>query len=199
MEATTPANALAAAAETPLAPAATTTTEPLAGDEGKDVPLSLEEARKIRSESTNLRKRLKAYEDKEAEAQAAALSESQKLEKRATEAEKQAQMYKQQLITAHVKIAAQAKGIIDPDIAALAIQSSLEFGEDGMPTNVEKALDDLVKNKTYLLNKETTQASSAQPHTPAIPVNNPGRKAIQSPAGKLGRLPTLEEAFGRRT
>lgn len=199
METTTPVNAPAAATETSPALAATTTTEPLAGDEGKEAPLSLEEARKIRSESTNLRKRLKSYEDKEAEAQAAALSESQKLEKRATQAEKQVQVFKQQLITAHVKIAAQAKGIIDPEMAALAIQGSLEFGEDGMPTNIEKALDDLVKSKTYLLNKEAAQASTAQPHTPAIPVNNPGRRAIQSPAGKPGRLPTLEEAFGRRT
>ena len=167
---------------TPAAPAATPVTtpalaanpDPPAGDGTETI--SLEEARKIRSESTNMRKRLKAYEDAEEEKRIATLSEVErskaeiaKAEKRTAEAEQRIQHYQQQLVTAQVKLAAQAKGIIDPDMAALAVASTLEYGEDGMPTNLEKALDMLIKNKPYLAPKPAELPEPSAP--PAQPVN----------------------------
>jgi hypothetical protein len=198
MDATTPVNAQAAATEPSTTALAATHTTPDAQAADGTEAISLEEARKLRSESANMRKRLRAYEEADAQAREAALSEAQKIEKRATEAEQRVKIYQQQLITAHVKLAAQAKGIIDPDLAALAIQSGLEFGDDGMPSNIDQALDELVKTKTYLLKQSetATPAAPARQQNPGIPINNPGRRAIQSPAGRPGRPPTLDEVFG---
>src|SRR5690242_15523095 len=130
-------------------------------------------------------KKLKAYEEAEEQQKLAAMSELEKASKRAADAEQQHQQaqatikqYQQQLATAYVKLAAQAKGIIDPEMAALAIQSGLEYGEDGMPTNIDKALDDLVKNKPYLKKPEPAETPAPTPpaqtaptaqRTPAIP------------------------------
>src|SRR2546430_219131 len=60
------------------------TSEPQAG-EGTNETISLEEAKKLRSEAASLRKRLKAFEDAEAKAKEAQLSEQQKLENRLAE------------------------------------------------------------------------------------------------------------------
>jgi hypothetical protein len=197
-EDTSPVEPLAGDTVNTSAHAATTSTEPLAGD-GKEA-ISLEEARKIRSESANLRKRLKAFEDAEEATRTAQLSEMEKSADRANKAEAKIQQYQKQLVTAQVKMAAQAKGIIDPDIAALAIQHDLELDSDGMPTNLDKALDTLVKNKPYLLaaKAEAPATQQAQPTpqvpTPQIPAMNPGRSSITSPnsatlpAGKAMKL-----------
>lgn len=161
--------------------------------------ITFEEARRLRSESVNLRKRLKSYEDAEEAAKTAALSEVDKANNRAAEAEKKIQEYQKQLIAAQVKIAAQAKGIIDPDLAALAVEKSLEFGDDGMPSNLDKALDDLVKAKPFLVAKPaeqtTTPAQTAsQTHPPATPAMNPGRSSIASPTAQPpGKRPKLSE------
>lgn len=148
-----------------------------------------EEASRHGKKLTDAEKKLAAYEQKEKLAQEAALSEVEKASKRAQELEALNQQYKQQLITSQVKLAAQAKGIIDADIAALAIQDKLELGEDGMPTNVDKALDDLIKNKPYLAPKpaEPTQEippaqTAMQQKPPATPAMNPGRTQISPPS-----------------
>lgn len=181
----------------------TTTPEPQAG-EGQE-SISLEEAKKLRSEAANLRKRMKAYEDAEVAAQQAAMSDAQKASKRADDAEAKVKAYQTQLVTAQVKLAAQTKGIIDPDIAALAIQSSLEYGDDGMPTNLEKALTDLIKNKPYLMAPSGQQAPTTPAQTvngqrpPTVPAMNPGRANIQSPSAlPPGKIPTLDEVYRSR-
>lgn len=135
--------------------------------------------------------KLAKYEKEEQERQQAALSDVEKANKRATDAEAKIQQYRAQLVTAQVKFAAQSKGIIDPDLAALAIQADLELDDDGMPTNLEKALEKLIKNKPYLVaaKTETPTASTspaqtavpAQVATPAIPAANPGRSTIPNP------------------
>lgn len=196
---TTPPAASAQAAPpavTPPAPAATTTPDPQAGD-GQD-QISLEEARKLRKEAQALRTRLKGYEDKEAADRDAQLSEIEKISKRATEADKLVNQYKQELIASKVQLAAQAKGIIDPELAAMAIQKSLEYGDDGMPTNLDKALDDLLKSKPFLSGQSTAASASPstmpQPGTPALPAMNPGRSAIPSPNALLpGQRKRLSE------
>lgn len=154
-------------------------------------------------------KKLAAYEEKERLAQEAALTEAEKLNKRASEAEKLAAQFKQQLVTAHVKLAAQAKGIIDPDVAAMAIEKSLEYGEDGMPSNLEKALDDLIKSKPYLAPPKPaeTPAEPAPPspaqtanatRPPAIPAMQPGRTNIAPPnATQPGKIPTWNDIYRR--
>ncbi len=162
----------------------------------------LEHANKNATEERDRhRKKLSTYEDAEKAAQQAALSEVEKVTKRAEEAEQRIKAYQQQLVTAQVKLAAQAKGIIDPDLAALAIAGQLELGEDGMPTNIDKTLDSLIKSKPYLAPKPAEPpAEPAAPATPAqtatqtrppmTPAMNPGRTNITPPGQTSGKHPS---------
>lgn len=179
---TAPAAPQAGATVNTPTPGGSTTTPDAQAADGQE-QISLDEARKLRKEAQALRTRLNGYEAAEKAAQEAALSEVDKANKRAVELEAKYAAAQKQLVAAQVKIAAQSKGIIDPDIAALAIADKLELGDDGLPTNVEKALDDLIKNKPYLVAKaeQAAPASPAQTNAPAIPVMSPGRSSIQSP------------------
>lgn len=159
------------------------------------------------------RKRLSTYEEAERKAQEAALSEVEKANKRATDAEAKIQQYQKQLVNAQVKLAAQAMSIIDPDIAALAVNDKLEYGDDGLPTNVDQALKDLIKNKPYLVvAKQEKPAEQPAPESPAqtaqrpavatpqIPAMNPGRSSIPAPGSfPPGRIPSLSEAYSKRS
>jgi len=145
------------------------------------------------------RKKLSSYEDAERKAQEAQLSEIEKVTKRATESDARAEAFRQQLVATSVKLAATRLGIIDPDLAALAIQSDLEY-EDGMPTNVEKALEKLIKNKPYLAPpaQQAQQSEPAEPPArvgaPAVPAMNPGRSTIAAPGStQSGRIPRLSD------
>ena len=163
----------------------------------------LEHANKNATEERDRhRKRLSTYEDAEKKAQEAALSEVEKAQKRATEAEARIKQYQQQVISTQVQLAAQKKGIIDPEMAALAIEKSLEYDENGLPSNLEKALDDLIKNKPYLVPHAAETAPPASPaqtaQTPTIPAMNPGRSSIPSPGQNAPRkIPSWDEVYKR--
>lgn len=203
----TPPAGDAAPIQTPAQAATSTTPEPQAGD-GQET-ISLEEARKLRKEAQSLRQRLKGFEDAEEQAKLAALSDVDKATKRANDAEQRIKQYQERLVLAEVKMAAQAKGIIDPDLAALAIRDKLEFGDDGMPSNLEKTLDALIKNKPYLVPKlaeppapseppVTPATSAAVPPAPALPAMNPGRTTIQPPGTATpGKIPSWGEVYKR--
>lgn len=161
-----------------------------------------------------LGKKLSVYEKAEAEREAAKkaadeaqLSEIERVKKQHEETEQRAQKYKQQFINTSVKLAAKDKGIIDPELAAMAIASSLEYDKDGMPTNVEEALDALIKSRPFLkpepVEPPATPAQSAPPAraaTPALPAMNPGRTQI-TPPGTLppGKPVTLADIRNRRS
>lgn len=161
-----------------------------------------EEAKRHGSKLTAAEKQLAVYQEKERAAQEAALSEMEKSNKRAAEAEAKIKQYQQELITLSVKLAAKDMGIIDPDIAALAIQKTLEFGDDGMPSNLDDALKALVKQKPYLVPAKaepaTPAAQTATPAataTPTLPAMNPGRGsfgATTQPTGKPTRLSDID-------
>ncbi len=143
------------------------------------------------------RKKLTSYEEAERKQQEAALSEVDKANKAREQAEAQIQLYKKQLVDARVELAAKAKGIINPSIAAAAIRDLLEYGDDGMPTNLEKALDDLIKANPYLIAKVEPASPAQTAPTPHIPAMNPGRSTIQSPGQTPGRIPSWNEVFKR--
>lgn len=156
---------------------------------------------------TAVEKELAAYKDKERADQEAQLNESQKLAKRLQETEQKALTYQKELITSQVREAAHRLGVIDPEMAALAVEKSLEYGDDGMPTNVDKALEVLIKNKPYLIKKAEADASpppaqsSTVPQSPVIPAMNPptpGRSTIPSPNSSPSgrpRIPTWDEVY----
>lgn len=162
------------------------------------------------------RKKLTAYEKAEAEREAAKkaeadaqLSEIERVKKQSVETEQQAQRYKQELISARIALAAKEKGIIDPELAALAIQKSLEYDEQGMPSNVDKALDALIKQRPFLAPKPSEAPAESAPATPAqvpqvqtapvIPaMSPPGRATITAPGTPPPGKPTrLSDVYKR--
>jgi len=168
-----------------------------------------EEAARHGKNLSEAQKRLAEYEEKERLAQEATLSEIEK-SKKAVENEKaaraqveqQAQQLKQELISKMVQLTAKEKGIIDTELASLAIRDKLELGDDGMPTNVDKALDDLIKNKPYLAPKAPEEQSSSPAQTannqqaPRTPVMNPGRASISAPHTlQPGQRVDLDQAY----
>jgi hypothetical protein len=197
----TPATGTASVGATPTKIIATTLEEALAriAELEKHANNKSEEAARHGKNLTAAEKELAAYKEKERLAQEATLSEIDKAQKRAADLEAQIQQYKQELINAQVRLAAKDKGIIDPEMAALALHDKLEYGDDGMPSNLDKALDDLIKNKPYLVPKpdEATPASAAQTanRTPVLPAMNAGRSNIVSPAGQSipGQRPRLTD------
>ncbi|SRR6266550_2414836 len=174
-----------------------------------------EEASRHGKNLSEAQKKLAEYEEKERLAQEANLSEIEKSKKvveaekaARAQAEQQIQQLKQELISKMVQLMAKEKGIIDTELASLAIAGKLELGDDGMPTNVDKALDDLIKNKPYLAPKpaETTQEQQTTPaqtannqRPPATPAMNPGRSSItQQTTLQPGKKVTFNEAYGPR-
>lgn len=196
-------------ASTP-APAATNTPEPQAG-EGKETTISLEEARKLRSEAANLRKRLKGYEDAEQAARDAQLSEVERSQKQLADLQAKYDAYskttQERIVRYEVERAAAKLNIIDPEAAATLLnRAELEFDDDGTPTNATKLLERLIKNKPYLAPPAQAPAPAspaqtaepAKPAAPAIPAMNPGRATIQTPGtASPGRIPRLEDVFTR--
>ncbi len=188
---------------TPAAPASVTQqTATLAqGDALKriaDLERSLGNAKE---ENDRHSKRLSAYEkaEKEAEAAKKAAEDAQKTElerikEQHQDAEARIKQLQQENIVEKVINAAHKKGIIDPELAALAIlQDKSLLDENGMPTDLDKALDTLIKNKPYLVKPAEPAPSPAQtaPTQPA-PALPPfaGRSSIPGPGGNPTGKPT---------
>jgi len=180
------------------APTTTTSTEPQAGESPEDYKRMIAELRK---ENASHRTKLKTFEEAQAAAELAKLGDLEKAQKQAEQAQKQLETYKQELVNAQVKLAAKDKGIIDPDIAALALKDKLEYGDDGMPSNLEKALDDLIKAKPYLLAQAQSAAQTASTQrAPTTPANNPGRSSIVQPGGSTmqpGKVTTWHDVYSQ--
>ena len=188
---------------TPPAPGgpATTPSEPQAGDD----QISLDEARKLRKEAQALRQRLKGYEDAEAAAQAAQLTEVERYKKLQADLEAERDQLAAQLHDALVyqdvaRLASKFNFIVSADTLAkmlLLDDDAIEF-EEGKPTNIEKLLDKLAKREQGLIRQEPQPGQPTRPGAPAVPAMNPGRSSIQQP-GQLapGQIPTWNEAFRR--
>jgi len=126
--------------------------------------ISLEEARKLRSEANSLRRRLKELEDADKARKDQELSETERLTKRATDLERQlaeAARSNQERTVRYATVAAAAKlGFADPDDAfRLLDQSALEFEDDGTPRNLDAQLGALAKAKPYLLSQARAAGS----------------------------------------
>jgi DNA repair exonuclease SbcCD ATPase subunit len=154
------------------------------------------------------RKKLEAYEKQEREAQLAAMSEQERLQTRATEAEQRLKDTHQRYETSLIELAAQKKGIIDTNVAALLIRAEggLETGADGLPSNLDQKLEELVKARPYLLAQQpvatppqTQEQPQQQQQAPSVPPFNPGRSSLADPETQLPfRPPTLAEVFKNR-
>ena len=98
---------------------------------------------------------LKERAAKADELEKAQLSDQDKLEARAHEAERKAEAAIQQVasavIASEVKVRASQMGIIDPDAAYLLLdRTNLSYAEDGKVSGVDDALTQLLEDKPYL-------------------------------------------------
>ena len=168
-----------------------------------------EEAARHGKARSEIEKKLAEYEEKERLAQEAQLSEIEKSKKRVQEIEAakaasdaQIQQLRQQLVMAEVKLAAKSMDFINPDIVAKVIE--LEYDDNGLPTNLTKALEDLAKSNPFLLKPkqeqslaETTPAQTANnQQAPRTPAMNPGRSAISAPQTlNPGQRVTFDQAY----
>lgn len=159
-------------ANPPAGAATPTSTQSSQPTSSGDESLTLEDAKKLRSEAANLRKRLKEFEDAKAAAEAASLTDIQKLQRQHETVSKQAEAYRAKIAQMTVQIEAQRLGIVDPEVAATLISARLEFGDDGAPTNAEALLKDLAKSKPYLVGQPTQQ-----PPATAGGATNPSRSS----------------------
>lgn len=156
---TTPAPAAGSTTTTAGAvPAAITTAAPAAtsaiGEDGDTI--SMDEARKLRREAQQLRKRLTDFEDREKVAQAAALTDAEKLQQRLAELETAhataQKTHLERVVRYEVMLKANKLGVVDPEAAVKLLDwPALEFDEEGQPTNTEKVLKDLLKTYPFML------------------------------------------------
>lgn len=174
-QAPTPPGQVTQAATTTTTPttsssAATQTPEQLAAELARIT----KELADTRREAAQHRTDLKKFQD-------AQLTDQQKLEQRATEAEAAAKTYQARIASYEVRLAAQKLGIIDPDLAALAIQAQLEFEADGTPKNAEKLLRELLAAKPYLAGGApgagAAQQQQQRPAAQSGGATNPGAAA----------------------
>ena len=110
---------------------------------------------------------LKTLVKKSKEHEDAEKSEVQKAQERvlALEKEKEVLLASQKTRTAQYDVAVKAAkmGIVDPDAAyRLMDQGKIEFDDAGTPTNTEALLQDLIKNKPYLVGSGSSAVNPAK-------------------------------------
>ena len=110
---------------------------------------------KLRAEAAGYRKRMRDLEQVVKQNEEAKLSETERLQKRLAELERQQSAYEQErqerTLRYEVMLVASRMGIIDPEAAYRLLDlSSIEFDPDGKPQAVDKALTELVRQKPYL-------------------------------------------------
>ena len=155
-----------------------------------------------REQADRQAKKLSTYEKAEQEAKDAQLSEIERIKKQHTELQAQHETYTRQMqervVRYEVERQAARLGIIDPDAAVRLLDwSELEMNDDGTPTNAEKLLEKLLKNKPYLAPTQSQQpATPARGNSaPAVPAMNPGRTNIAPPDALPPGKMSIQEAY----
>ena len=169
----------------PQPQAGVTSTDPQAGESQTNDTISLDEAKKLRSEAANLRSRLRSTEakakeldDLKAKLEADKLSETEKLQKQLatlqSEHDNAIRAAQERTINYEVRLQAAQMGIVDPDAAAKLLDwSQIEYDDNGSPTNVNDLLKNLLKTRPYLAGKAQVQTSGG--------ATNPSRSTTTAP------------------
>ena len=123
--------------------------------------------REVRSQFSDYNQ-LKDRAAKADELEQAQLTEQEKLEARALEAERKAASAAEQIssamIASEVKVRASQMGIIDPDAALLLIdRTNVRYSEDDGVTGVDAALTQLMDDKPYLKGTPLSRAPNLNP------------------------------------
>jgi len=142
--------------------------DPAAPPADPATPKTFDEAyvKSLREENASHRTRATAAEKRLKELEDAKLSDTEKLQKRAEEAEKSVSAAKTRIARAEVKVAAVDAKIIDPDAAYRLIKDDIEFDADGEPKNVADLLKKLVTDKPYLVGDGRSVEDPSSPGAP---------------------------------
>ena len=195
----TPATGNAAPGATPTKPA-TTLEEALAkiAELERHASNKAEEAARHGKSLSAAEKELARYKEAEEAVKAAQMSELEKVQKQAADAQEQleslaAELYEARVFQEVTKLASKFNFLIGSDTLArmlLLDEDAIEF-EDGKPQNVEKLLEKLAKAEPDLVKPQATQQQQQQMGAPNVPAMNPGRSSI-TPGGNVpGRVPSL--------
>lgn len=119
--------------------------------------ISLEAARKLRSENQSLRERLKAIEDKD-------LPEAERTKRERDEAVRERDAARVEVRKRDVMLEAAALGFSNPRLAYAAVveMGLLELDRDGYPTNTEAALKKLLRDNPNLASTTARASGSAE-------------------------------------
>jgi hypothetical protein len=122
--------------------------------------------KKLRAEAADYRRRLRELEARVKAEDDRKLTESERMARRVAELEREQTEYlaerQERVVRYEVMLAASKLNIVDPDAAFRLIDlANLEFDEDGMPKNLDKALKELVKARPYLVKQAATQSINA--------------------------------------
>lgn len=161
-----PATGASGTGETP----ATTTTQPSLEDALRELESAKAALKKANSEAASHRHKANELDKLKAEAEAANLSETEKLQKKLAELQKAhdtvTRQSQERIISYEVRLQAAQMGIVDPDAAAKLLDwSGIEYDDSGTPTNVSDLLKALIKAKPYLAGKaaSTTSGGATNP------------------------------------
>jgi len=134
----------------------------------EDKPKSYDEAYVggLRRENADHRTKLRETERRLKELEDAKLSDAEKLQKRAEDGEKTVTTLRTRVARAEVKVAAVDAKIIDPDAAYRLIKDEIEFDAEGEPTNVPALLEQLAKDKPYLVGDGRSVDDHSSPGAP---------------------------------
>lgn len=165
---------------------------------GEDT-LSLDEAKKLRSESASLRRRLKEFEDAKRQQDEASLSEADKLKKRVAELEESERTAQAEARTLRIRSAVEREAakrhFADPaDAYSLVDRDAIELDERGDPTNVGKLLEKLTASKPYLLVQAPAANGTPPPPVPVGATPRPSNGQALSEAEQRRRTETV---YGR--
>lgn len=147
-----------------------------------------EYVRRLRAEAAEYRKRMRELEQQVKQHEEAKLSESERLQKRLSELEREREAWmrerQERTLKYETMLTASRLGIVDPEAAYRLLDlAKLDFDDDGAPKNLDQALKDLLKAKPYL---------AGQPPLTVAPTN-----PVSAPRPRGGTFTTTQIADRR--
>ena len=167
--------------KTPADPTPATDTTPAA--ETNSEPKTFDETyvKTLRSEAASLRTKLKTFETEAEQRKTAAMSELEKAQKAAQDADARATATEQRMAKRDAIDALKAANIVDPDLAFLAIKDQMTL-EDGEIKNLDALVLDFVKARPAMV-------KASAPTAPETKSTNVSTQTQTSPGREfVGRL-----------
>ncbi len=158
-----------------------------ASQEPEPEKFDAEYVKRLRAEAAEYRKRMRELEQAVKQHEEAKLSETERLQKRLSELEREQATYQRERQERTLKyetmLQASRLGIVDPEAAYRLLDlTKIEFEDDGTPKNVEAALKDLLKAKPYLASQQPSSIASTNPARSAVSPAVFTRSQLRDPA-----------------